>query len=118
LRGTGRALLPVAEHPRPPCKTLRYASNPSLRVLALKDLLPCALRQVAVVSFPLPTCGDSRPELHGLTTMVRQVRAETAGSAAGMSQCSGMSPEPKCADADREPSRECLRPCGNRGPSN
>jgi hypothetical protein len=35
-----------------------------------------------------------------------------------MSQRSGMSPEAKCADADREPSRECLRPSGNRGPSN
>jgi hypothetical protein len=44
LRQTGRALLPVAVHPRPPCRTLRYVSNPSLRVFALKDLLPCALQ--------------------------------------------------------------------------
>jgi len=55
---------------------LRCVSNRFLRVLALKNLLPCALHQVTLVSFSAPTCGDSRPELHGLTTIVRQVRAK------------------------------------------
>src|SRR6476620_480660 len=64
LRRTGRALLPVAEHPRPRREALRYGSNPALCVLVPKGLLPRALRQVALVSFLLPTCGDSRPELH------------------------------------------------------
>jgi len=63
-RGTGRVLRPVADRPQPPCRTLRYVSNRFLRVLVLKGLLPCALHQVALVSFHLPTYGDSRPELH------------------------------------------------------
>ncbi len=54
----------MAELPRPSCRALRYASNRSLRVLALKDLLACALHQVALVGLFLPTCGDSCQELH------------------------------------------------------
>jgi hypothetical protein len=39
---TGRVLRRAADRPQPPCRTLRYASNRFSRVLALKDLLPCA----------------------------------------------------------------------------
>jgi hypothetical protein len=73
------------------CRTLRYVSNRLLHVVVLKSFLPRAFPQVALVSFLLPTCGDSRPELHvhhnnGTSAALRRRTTD-------MGQRSGMTPE-------------------------